>query len=290
MPSCQLCQASGFRLPTKNCKKCGRLMCQTHWYAVPIVPESQLLEALQGRTTMLSRGSTSQVAIAWMANAATAPDRWREARFFCGVQCAAGFVGTLTPHDIAGADGQPLRVLTYSEFGTSASTRGGEVDYSRMASAGGIFVVVGTNLPAELQSVFRARATSADLLAQESARARTAWSSGDYVLAAEIYDRLGQTQYAAQARDLARTQKVVSVSVNTNQLMEQLKELRRPITYNCKSCGKSVELSSARGVDKIVKCEYCGRDFSIPDVMAEVNRVLSMVPSGSGPTGPTTGG
>jgi ribosomal protein S27AE len=281
MPTCQLCQASGFRLPTKNCKKCARLMCQAHWYAVPMIQENIFLEAMQGRSSMLSRGPTTQSVMVWMTNPAAVPEKWNDARFFCGPQCAAGFIGTLTPHDVPGANGQPIRVLTYSEFGTSANLgSGGDVDYGKMATAGGIFVIVGSNLHPQLQPVFQARATQSDLQAQEVARARRAWESGDYNLAAEIYDKLGQPQYAAQARELARTQNVVTtnVSVNYNQLVEQLKELRKPVAYSCPKCGAGAVMDGNLQAQHL-KCAYCGANFEIPDILAAVNRMVVTVPA-----------
>ena len=284
MPTCQLCGQSGFRLQTKNCKKCSRLMCPTHWYRVPMIQEQVFIEAMQGRASMFSRGPAGPAVTAWMANPASTNEKWADSRFFCGPQCASGFIGTLTPHDVPGPNGQSMRVLTYSEFGASASVgSGGDVDYGKMATAGGVFVIVESNLHPQLRPVFQSRASASDLQAQEAARARRAWESGDYNLAADIYDRMGQAPYAAQARELARTQNIITtnVSVNYNQLVEQLKELRKPVAYSCPKCGAGAVMDGNLQAQAL-KCVYCGANFNIPDIMAAVNRMVVSVPATDG--------
>jgi hypothetical protein len=279
MGTCQLCNASGFRLELTPCKRCNRLFCPTHRYAIPVAKEQQLIEGLKGWGGFLRSQSQAQGASVWLVSPAQAPRGWQESFVFCTRECGQAFLGTLTPHKIEGPQGT-LTILSYNDFGAGKTGRGMEVDYTRVASVTNVYAIVESNLPPELRPMFQSRASGSDYRNQESARARAAWLAGDYLLAGDIYDRLGESAYAAQARELAKTSRVINVSVNYNTLMDQLKELRKPIAYTCPKCGAGTTIDSNIASSQL-KCAYCMTTFSIPDIMSVVNRIASQTAGAS---------
>jgi ribosomal protein S27AE len=247
-----------------------------HLYAIPTVKEHQLIEGLKGGGGFLWSQNQTQGAVAWLDNPAGAPRGWQESFAFCSRECAQAFLGTLTPNTIEGPKGS-LAILSYNDFSAGKVSHGMEFDYTKAMSLTSIYAIVKSNLPAELRPAFEARASGSDLRNQESARARAAWLAGDYALAGDIYDKLGEATYASQARELAKTRRVINVSVNYNVLIEQLKELRKPIAYSCPKCGAGMTIDSNITQDRL-KCAYCHTTFSIPDIMTVVNRMVAQSP------------
>lgn len=236
----------------------------------------------------MSRGRDRHSAVEWMNGATSLPKDWQDTRVFCELACAAQFIGTLNPQRIDGPQG-PVAVLTFTEYGSS-TVSGIEIDYNRAVKNTGVMAVVETNLHEELRPIFRSRANASDLREQQIRRATNAWTSGNYELAASIYEHLGYLEQASQARELAKTQYVVqtNVSVNYNRLVEQLKDLRKPVAYSCPKCGAGAMMDGNLQAQAL-KCAYCGANFAIPDIMAAVDRMVASVPNSEGPTVKTNG-
>lgn len=277
MGTCQICNASGFRLELSPCRRCNRQFCPKHLYIIPTAKEQQLIDGLKGGGGFLRSQSTSQGALVWLTNPAGAPRGWQENFAFCSRECAQAFIGTLTPHKVESPNG-PIPILSYNDFGQGKINRGIDIDYTKVASITSLYAVVESNLPAELRPAFQVRVSGSDFRNQEIARARAAWLAGNYDLAGDIYEKLGESAYAAQARELAKTHHVINVTVNYNTLMEQLKELRRPVAYSCPKCGAGTTIDANVAADRL-KCAYCGASFSIPDIMTAVNRIVAQTSS-----------
>lgn len=292
MGSCQLCNASGIGLKLTPCKRCNKQFCSKHGFALPAAKQQMLNDALSGRGGLFKSAAVSpQAATAWMANPASAPPAWQEFFVFCNPQCAGWFLGTLTPNTVQGPNG-PVPILSFSGFGQGKTGGGMNIDYSKAASIDSVYALVESNMPPDLRPAFQARVSGQDFRRQNVERARTAWAAGNFNLAAQIYDQLGETAYAGQARELARTQTVMNVSVNFNTLVDQLKELRKPIAFTCPGCGAGAIIDAAISQERM-KCQYCGNIFAVPDVMSAVNRMVSAssagVKSAAGSGSPPTG-
>lgn len=265
------------------CASCLRTICSNHWYAVPVVKETLLVLSFSGQGRP-SRRADPQAAWTWMTSGQGTQKDWQQYRFFCGVACAASFLASTTPNQISAPNGT-FAILTFSDPGRAVNS----ADFSiGPPLAPEVWALVEWNLPPELRPTFQARVTGSDVRTEELDRAKRLWESGEFGLAADIYERWGYPQFAAQARELARTSRVVqtSVTIDYNRLVEQLKDLRKPIAYSCPQCGAGMLLNPATSREQLEKCSYCGATFTLPDIMGVVQRMVERGAVGQGTAAP----
>jgi len=102
---------------------------------------------------------------------------------------------------------------------------------------------------------------------------------GKYEWAADAYESLARDfkdeklyDKARELRDKARglQVKIISTSVDINELIHQLKESGVAISYSCPNCSGSLSISGETKPESLTQCKYCGSTIekvNLPDIL-----------------------
>ncbi len=103
-------------------------------------------------------------------------------------------------------------------------------------------------------------------------RAQKMLQAEDFEGAAREYEALGMWDKAAEAR--RRDHMVTQVSVNLNQLIEQLKASGITTNYTCPSCGSRIPIAGDTNIASLATCSYCGSVIRTTDLADFLSKVV----------------
>jgi DNA-directed RNA polymerase subunit RPC12/RpoP len=124
------------------------------------------------------------------------------------------------------------------------------------------------------------RAAHADAVPsrENAANFRTAINmerAGNFEGAAQIYEAHKLFTQAGKAREKNRMQTVKHVTLDMNQLIEQIGTKGLAIPYKCHNCGASITIDKNSSVSGLKFCSYCGSTYNIEDMSKIVQEALS---------------
>lgn len=99
--------------------------------------------------------------------------------------------------------------------------------------------------------------------------------AGNYEAAAKIYEGHKLWTYAGKVRGKDRVQMVKHVTVDMNQLIEQIGTKGLAVPYRCHTCGASITIDKDSSVSGLKFCSYCGSAYNIEDMSKIVQEALS---------------
>lgn len=98
--------------------------------------------------------------------------------------------------------------------------------------------------------------------------------AGNYESAAKIYEGHKLWHFAGKAREKARVQTVKHVTVDMNQLIEQIGTRGLAVPYKCQNCGAGITIDKNSSVSGLQFCSYCGSAYNIDDMSKIVQEAL----------------
>lgn len=99
--------------------------------------------------------------------------------------------------------------------------------------------------------------------------------AGNFESAANIYEGHKLWSLAGKAREKNRVQTVKHVTVDMNQLIEQIGTRGLAVPYRCHNCGASIVIDRNSSVSGLKFCSYCGSAYNIEDMSKIVQEALS---------------
>ncbi len=99
--------------------------------------------------------------------------------------------------------------------------------------------------------------------------------AGNFENAAKIYEQHKLWSLAGKVREKSRVQTVKHVTVDMNQLIEQIGTRGLAIPYRCHTCGASITIDKNSSVSGLKFCSYCGSAYNIEDMTKIVQEALS---------------
>ena len=95
-----------------------------------------------------------------------------------------------------------------------------------------------------------------------------------YEDAARTYELMGMYREAGEARRIGRRQVTTQVSVNVNDLLEQLRRMGLTASYTCPVCHSPSSISGDSPPDALAKCRYCGAVIHPTDLVEALTKVI----------------
>ena len=89
---------------------------------------------------------------------------------------------------------------------------------------------------------------------------------------AQIYEELQMWEEAGRIR--RKAQKMTTMSVDVNKLIEQLRDGGISTTYDCTNCGAGIQIDGQTSVSGLKFCNHCGTAIQITDVVEVLEKVL----------------
>jgi DNA-directed RNA polymerase subunit RPC12/RpoP len=99
--------------------------------------------------------------------------------------------------------------------------------------------------------------------------------AGNYESAAKILEGYKLWSLAGKVREKARVQTVKHVTVDMNQLIEQIGTRGLAVPYKCHNCGASITIDKNSNVTGLKFCSYCGSAYNIEDMSKIVQEALA---------------
>ncbi len=99
--------------------------------------------------------------------------------------------------------------------------------------------------------------------------------AGNFEGAAKIYEGHKLWTQAGKAREKTRMQTVKHVTVDMNQLIEQIGTKGLAVPYKCHNCGASITIDKNSSVSGLKFCSYCGTTYNIEDMSKIVQEALN---------------
>ena len=99
--------------------------------------------------------------------------------------------------------------------------------------------------------------------------------AGNYEVAAQVYEKHKLWSLAGKARVKARVQTVKHVTVDMNQLIEQIGSKGLAIPYRCHNCGANITIDKNSNVSGLKFCSYCGTAYNIEDMSTIIQEALA---------------
>lgn len=99
--------------------------------------------------------------------------------------------------------------------------------------------------------------------------------AGNFEGAAKVYEVHKLWTLAGKAREKDRVQTVKHVTVDMNQLIEQIGTRGLAIPYRCHSCGASITIDKNSSMSGLKFCSYCGSAYNIEDMSKIVQEALA---------------
>jgi hypothetical protein len=100
--------------------------------------------------------------------------------------------------------------------------------------------------------------------------------AGNYEGAAKIFEKHKLWAYAGKAREKDRVQMVKHVTVDMNQLLEQIGTKGLAVPYKCHNCGAGITIDKNSNVSGLKFCSYCGTAYNIEDMSKIVQEALAI--------------
>jgi DNA-directed RNA polymerase subunit RPC12/RpoP len=92
--------------------------------------------------------------------------------------------------------------------------------------------------------------------------------------AAKIYEELGLWAEAGRVRKKAQETITKNLTVDVNQLLEQLREGNISTTYNCANCGADIAIDGKTDANGLRFCNFCGSAIKIQDLTEVIQKVI----------------
>jgi predicted RNA-binding Zn-ribbon protein involved in translation (DUF1610 family) len=105
--------------------------------------------------------------------------------------------------------------------------------------------------------------------------------AGRFEDAARIYESYQLYEEAGMARRKDRTTYVEQRTIDINVLLNQLRAEGRSTNYKCPTCGGSIRITGSTTTSHLAKCEYCGNEIKIHDLVEFLKSILGGVSSTS---------
>ena len=99
--------------------------------------------------------------------------------------------------------------------------------------------------------------------------------AGNFEGATQIYEGHKLWTYAGRARGKNRVQMVKHVTVDMNQLLDQISTRGLAVPYKCHNCGASITIDKNSNASGLKFCSYCGTAYNIEDISRIVQEALA---------------
>jgi hypothetical protein len=99
--------------------------------------------------------------------------------------------------------------------------------------------------------------------------------AGNYESAAKIFESHKLWSLAGKVRDKARVQTIKHMTVDMNELIDQIGTKGLAVPYRCHNCGASITIDKNSSVSGLKFCSYCGSGYNIEDMSKIVQEALS---------------
>jgi len=98
--------------------------------------------------------------------------------------------------------------------------------------------------------------------------------AGNFEGAARIFEENKLWSMAGKVREKDRVQTVKHVTVDMNQLIEQIGSRGLAVPYKCHNCGAGITIDKNSSVSGLKFCSYCGSAYNIEDMSKIVQEAL----------------
>jgi predicted Zn-ribbon and HTH transcriptional regulator len=98
--------------------------------------------------------------------------------------------------------------------------------------------------------------------------------AGNFEGAAKIYEEQKLWSLAGKVREKSRVQTVKHVTVDMNQLIEQISTRGLAVPYKCQNCGASITIDKNSSASGLKFCSYCGTTYNVEDMSKIVQEAL----------------
>lgn len=100
--------------------------------------------------------------------------------------------------------------------------------------------------------------------------------AGNFEGSAKIFEAQKLWALAGKAREKDRIQMVKHVTVDMNQLLDQIGTRGLAVPYKCHNCGASITIDKNSNVSGLKFCSYCGTAYNIEDMSKIVQEALAI--------------
>jgi len=100
--------------------------------------------------------------------------------------------------------------------------------------------------------------------------------AGNFEGAAKIFEELKLWSSAGKVREKNRVQMVKHVTVDMNQLIEQIGSKGLAVPYKCHNCGASITIDKNSSATGLKFCSYCGTAYNIEEMSKIVQEALAI--------------
>ncbi len=100
--------------------------------------------------------------------------------------------------------------------------------------------------------------------------------AGNFEGAAKIYEEHKLWSSAGKVRQKDRVQMVKHVTVDMNQLIEQIGNKGLAVPYRCHNCGASITIDKNSSATGLQFCSYCGTAYNIEEMSKIVQEALAI--------------
>lgn len=116
--------------------------------------------------------------------------------------------------------------------------------------------------------------TPNETLVQDLSQARNMEKAGNYETAAVILEKYHFWEEAGRIRKFEKEKIVKHITVDMNQLIEQLSTKGLAIPYKCHSCGASITIDKDSKKEGLKFCSYCGTTYNVEDMTKMIQMAL----------------
>jgi predicted Zn-ribbon and HTH transcriptional regulator len=100
--------------------------------------------------------------------------------------------------------------------------------------------------------------------------------AGNYEGAAKVFESQKLWTLAGKVREKNRIQMVKHVTVDMNQLLDQIGTRGLAVPYKCQNCGAGITIDKNSNVTGLKFCSYCGTAYNIEDMSKIVQEALAI--------------
>jgi len=113
-----------------------------------------------------------------------------------------------------------------------------------------------------------------EAMVQDLNMARNLEKAGNYEGAAVILERYQFWEEAGRVRKLDDQKIIKHITVDMNELIDQVSTKGLAIPYKCRSCGASITIDKDSRKEGLKSCSYCGTMYNIEDMTKIIQRAL----------------
>jgi DNA-directed RNA polymerase subunit RPC12/RpoP len=114
-----------------------------------------------------------------------------------------------------------------------------------------------------------------EVLVQDLTSARNMEKAGNYEASAIILERYHFWDEAGRVRRLDDEKIIKHITVDMNQLIDQVSTRGLAIPYKCHSCGASITIDGGSKKEGLKFCSYCGTTYNVEDMTKIIQVALS---------------